>query len=34
MMKENSSTQLHEIRGPLGSVDEDRVFGVLHHVKR
>lgn len=33
-MKENGSTQLREIRGPLGNVDEDRVFGILHHVKR
>jgi len=33
-MKENSITQLREIRGPLGNVDEDRVFGILHHVKR
>jgi len=33
-MKENGSTQLREIRGPLGNVDEDQVFGILHHVKR
>jgi len=33
-MKKSSSTQFSEIRGPRGSVDEDRVFGILHDVKR